>query len=80
MKGLAQFWLEFYKLRISPCFIQKCRYSPTCSVYMLDAINKHGTIKGILMGMWRLLRCNPFSQGGYDPVPEKLKGKIIWVL
>ncbi|HIY45776.1 MAG TPA: membrane protein insertion efficiency factor YidD [Candidatus Borkfalkia excrementipullorum] len=47
-----------------------CLYRPTCSQYMLEAINNHGVIVGILLGSWRLLRCNPFSKGGYDPVPE----------
>ena len=56
-----------------------CLYSPTCSEYMLRAINNHGVILGILMGSWRLLRCNPFSKGGYDPVPENYF-KLKWVI
>jgi hypothetical protein len=46
-----------------------CRYQPSCSQYCLDALLKHGVLKGILKTAWRLLRCNPFSPGGYDPVP-----------
>ncbi len=56
-----------------------CLYSPTCSEYMLRAINNHGVIVGILMGSWRLLRCNPLSKGGYDPVPENYF-KLKWVI
>ncbi len=53
-----------------------CRFSPTCSRYMIEALHAHGPIKGLGLGLWRLLRCNPFCKGGYDPVPpprEKLK-------
>ena len=46
-----------------------CKYYPTCSNYALEAINTHGVLVGILLGVWRILRCNPFSKGGYDPVP-----------
>ena len=49
----------------------KCKYYPTCSQYTLEAIEIHGAFKGLMMGLWRILRCNPFSKGGYDPVPEK---------
>lgn len=48
-----------------------CLYSPTCSEYMLESINRFGVIFGILLGSWRILRCNPLSKGGFDPVPEK---------
>ena len=47
----------------------KCPYYPTCSCYALEAVKRHGAIKGGFMASWRLLRCNPFSHGGYDPVP-----------
>ncbi|MCD8205008.1 MAG: membrane protein insertion efficiency factor YidD [Clostridia bacterium] len=56
-----------------------CLYTPTCSEYTMRAINNHGVILGILMGAWRILRCNPFSKGGYDPVPENYF-KVRWVL
>ena len=46
-----------------------CKYYPTCSTYALEAINKYGAWKGGLLSLWRILRCNPFSKGGYDPVP-----------
>ena len=47
----------------------KCPYIPTCSQYGLEAIQKYGALKGGLLAVWRILRCNPFSHGGYDPVP-----------
>ncbi len=53
-----------------------CRFSPTCSQYMIEALQMHGPLKGLGLGLWRILRCNPFSKGGYDPVPpvrRKLK-------
>ena len=56
-----------------------CLYRPTCSQYMLECINNQGVILGILLGCWRLLRCNPFSKGGYDPDPENFIRKR-WVL
>ena len=66
----------FYQKNISR---HTCKYKPTCSEYMLRAINNHGVIFGILMGLWRILRCNPFSKGGYDPVPENYF-KLKWVI
>lgn len=53
-------------------------YKPTCSEYTLQAINNHGVIFGIILGGWRILRCNPFTKGGYDPVPENYF-KFRWV-
>ena len=49
-----------------------CRFSPTCSAYAIEAIQKHGAFFGTALAVWRVLRCNPFCRGGYDPVPEKL--------
>ena len=57
-----------------------CRYYPTCSTYTLEAVKKFGALKGSLLGAYRILRCNPFSKGGFDPVPDNLKGEIKWVL
>ena len=48
-----------------------CKFIPTCSNYMIEALEEHGLIKGLFLGTKRLLRCNPFSKGGYDPVPER---------
>ncbi len=52
-----------------------CPYYPCCSAYGLEAINKHGAFKGSILAAWRVLRCNPFSHGGIDPVPKSLKPK-----
>jgi uncharacterized protein len=60
--------LRFYKRCISPMLPSACRYSPTCSEYMLNAIEKYGVLKGVGMGIGRLLRCHPFHEGGFDPV------------
>lgn len=61
--------IRFYRKRISPCVPPCCKYYPTCSQYALEAIRRHGALKGGAMALWRILRCNPFSHGGYDPVP-----------
>ena len=71
MKKISLFLLKFYKKRISPIFSYlgiHCKYTPTCSEYMMQAIERYGFIRGFLKGFWRFLRCNPFSKGGYDPV------------
>lgn len=70
MKRLLMMLVRGYQRFISPLFPPTCRYSPTCSAYMLKALAKHGAIKGTLMGIARILRCNPFVHGGYDPVPD----------
>ncbi len=61
--------IRFYKLFISPILPPACRYSPTCSMYAMEAIRRHGVFRGFFLAVYRLLRCNPFSRGGYDPVP-----------
>ncbi len=60
-----------YQRFISPLFPPSCRYYPTCSTYMIEAITVHGAIKGTLMGVARILRCNPWAKGGFDYVPQK---------
>ncbi|MEN6295946.1 MAG: membrane protein insertion efficiency factor YidD [Chloroherpetonaceae bacterium] len=52
---------------------QSCRFYPTCSSYAIEAIGKHGVFYGSILSVWRVLRCNPFSKGGIDPVPERIK-------
>lgn len=65
-------WLiKFYRKNISPNTPPSCKFTPTCSQYGLEAIERFGAIKGGFMTLWRILRCNPFSKGGYDPVPQK---------
>ena len=61
--------LRFYKGAISPFLGQRCRFFPTCSEYMYEAVGRYGACKGFWMGLKRLLRCQPFCHGGYDPVP-----------
>ncbi len=62
--------VKFYRRFLSPLKGNvHCRYIPTCSQYALEALEKHGAFKGTLLAVWRILRCNPFSKGGYDPVP-----------
>ena len=60
--------LSAYKLFVSPLLPSACRYYPTCSEYMMDAVRKHGVFKGTWLGLKRLGRCHPFHEGGYDPV------------
>ena len=61
--------IKFYRKYLSPLKVTKCPYCPTCSEYGLIAVEKYGAIKGGAMAAWRVMRCNPFSKGGYDPVP-----------
>lgn len=61
--------IEVYQKYISPMKRTKCPYCPTCSAYAKEAIRVHGACRGMMLGTWRILRCNPFSHGGYDPVP-----------
>jgi hypothetical protein len=70
MKKLILKLLEFYKKYLSPgrFGIKICRFEPSCSRYTFEAVQKYGVIKGILLGGWRVLRCNPFTKGGYVPV------------
>ena len=58
-----------YQYLLSPLLGSNCRYHPTCSSYTIEAIKLHGAGKGFLMGAWRIVGCNPFSKGGYEPVP-----------
>jgi putative membrane protein insertion efficiency factor len=60
--------LRFYKRWISPMLPSACRFHPTCSVYMAEAIAKHGVARGVWLGLRRLGRCHPFQEGGFDPV------------
>ncbi|MFC6260399.1 membrane protein insertion efficiency factor YidD [Levilactobacillus fujinensis] len=70
MRRLLSFLVRGYQRFISPLFPPTCRYYPTCSTYMLQALEKHGAFKGSLMGIARILRCQPFVRGGVDPVPD----------
>ncbi len=69
MKYVFIFLVKVYRKLISPLFPPCCRFTPTCSQYALEAFEKHGAFKGLYLTVWRILRCNPFCKGGYDPVP-----------
>ena len=71
MKRLALAPIRAYSRWISPAFPRRCRYEPTCSAYAAQAVRRFGFVRGMLLAGWRLLRCNPFSNGGFDPVPER---------
>ena len=69
LKKILIAMIRGYQKYISPAFPRHCRFEPTCSQYALEALEKYGAWKGTLLAAWRILRCNPFSKGGYDPVP-----------
>lgn len=71
MKHVLLWLIRFYRKGISPFTPASCKFTPTCSQYGLEAIERFGAVKGGLLTVWRILRCNPWSLGGYDPVPEK---------
>ena len=64
-----------YQVTLSPMFGDCCRFTPSCSNYMLEALQVHGAFKGTLLGLWRIMRCHPFGSSGYDPVPAKGRWK-----
>lgn len=80
MKTLARILIGFHKRFISINLTRPCIYVPTCSIYTLTAIEKHGFFKGCVMGAKRILRCTPFHEGGYDPVAENYKGNAKWLV
>ena len=63
--------IRAYQRFVSPLFIRSCRFHPSCSEYAVDAIGHYGAFKGTIKSVWRVLRCNPFSRGGYDPVVKE---------
>jgi uncharacterized protein len=60
--------IRLYQRLISPALPRRCKYEPTCSAYAVEALRRHGPLRGVVLAAWRLLRCNPFSHGGHDPV------------
>ena len=73
MKRFFIWLITLYQKYLSPLKRTKCPYFPSCSVYGKEAIEKYGAFAGTLLALWRILRCNPFSKGGYDPVPMMRK-------
>ena len=63
--------IRVYQRVVSPALPRRCKYEPTCSAYAAEALRTHGPVRGVLLAGWRLLRCNPFSHGGYDPVSSQ---------
>ena len=70
MKKILIYIIKGYQKYISPIKVTKCPYFPSCSNYGLEAVERYGFIKGGLLTAWRIIRCNPFSKGGADPVPD----------
>jgi len=70
-RGVATAPVRLYRRVISPASGQRCKYHPTCSAYALQAIRTYGILRGVVLAGWRLLRCNPWSHGGFDPVEQQ---------
>jgi len=69
MKTLLIGFLKAYKYLVSPWLGTRCRFYPSCSDYAVEALRKHGVLKGLRLAVWRVLRCHPWNDGGHDPVP-----------
>jgi len=68
---VAQAPIHLYRRVISPALPRRCKYEPTCSAYAIQALRQFGILRGLVLATWRVLRCNPFSNGGYDPVEDQ---------
>lgn len=79
MKKVLLWLIRIYKSVVSPWLGNHCRYSPTCSEYAYQSIERHGVFKGLWFGTKRILRCHPFHAGGYDPVPDNFEVKTKWI-
>lgn len=75
MRTLLTLAVRAYQVTLSPLFSGCCRFEPSCSNYMIEALRIHGAFKGTILGAWRVLRCHPFGKSGYDPVPPKGRWK-----
>jgi putative membrane protein insertion efficiency factor len=71
LSGVILAPIRAYQRFISPAMPRRCKYYPTCSAYAIDAVREFGVLRGLMLAGWRLLRCNPFSHGGYDPVENQ---------
>lgn len=76
MKRVLLVPIAAYQRWVSPRLPRRCRYEPTCSAYAFQSISRFGAMRGCLLAIWRLLRCNPFSHGGFDPVPERFTLRV----
>lgn len=79
-KMLFFLFIYVYKLCISPLLPKTCRFYPTCSAYAVQAIKEYGAFKGVILAIKRILRCNPKSKCGFDPLPPNIKGEIKWLI
>ncbi len=70
-RAIAVAPIVIYRRVVSPAIPRRCKYEPTCSRYAVDAIREYGILRGLVLAGWRLLRCNPWSHGGYDPVEDQ---------
>ena len=75
MTEILIFIIKIYQYLISPLLGNKCRFLPTCSEYCIDALKTHGFVKGLFLSSKRILSCNPWSSGGFDPVKKEIKVK-----
>lgn len=75
LKKIALFLIKFYQRYISIFLGKNCRFEPTCSAYTYEAIETYGILKGVYLGIKRILKCHPFHPGGYDPVPRHMKSR-----
>jgi len=76
VKRLLLALIAAYKRWLSPAMPRRCRYEPSCSTYATESLRRFGALRGTLLAGWRLLRCNPFSHGGFDPVPERFTLRV----
>ena len=76
MKRLLLALIGAYQRRLSPAMPRRCRYEPSCSTYAAESLSRFGALRGTLLAAWRVLRCNPFSHGGFDPVPERFTLRV----
>ncbi len=70
-RAVAGLPIRIYQRVISPALPQRCKYHPSCSAYALQAIRSYGILRGVVLAAWRVLRCNPWSHGGFDPVEQQ---------
>jgi uncharacterized protein len=69
-------FVRLYQLLISPLLLPSCRFLPSCSDYAIEAIERHGALRGLGLALWRLARCNPWGGNGYDPVPAPTAWRV----
>ena len=80
MKKILIAFIYLYKKYISPFKGTRCPYYPSCSDYAVEAVNRYGSFKGSFIAFWRIIRCNPFSKGGIDPVDDRIFSRYLNVL